>query len=33
MNNLTELLVSLAVAAIPIIGAWISKQLLANKHA
>lgn len=33
MNNLTELLVSLAVAAIPIIGAWISKQLLANKQA
>ena len=33
MNNLTELLVSLAVAAVPIIGAWISKQLLANKQA
>lgn len=33
MNNWTELLVSLAVAAIPIIGAWISKQLLANKQA
>ncbi|UYN55601.1 phage holin [Lacticaseibacillus chiayiensis] len=33
MNSLTELLVSLAVAAIPIIGAWISKQLLANKQA
>lgn len=33
MNNWTELLVSLAVAAVPIIGAWISKQLLANKQA
>ncbi|BBD20151.1 holin [Lactobacillus phage T25] len=33
MNNWTELLVSLAVAAIPIIGAWISKQLLDNKQA
>lgn len=33
MNNWTELLVSLAVAAIAIIGAWISKQLLANKQA
>ena len=33
MNNWTELVVSLAVAAIPIIGAWISKQLLANKQA
>ena len=33
MNNWTELLVSLAVAAIPIIGTWISKQLLANKQA
>ncbi|ABY84319.1 holin [Lactobacillus phage Lrm1] len=32
MNNWTELLVSLAVAAVPIIGAWISKQLLANKQ-
>ncbi|MDN6807655.1 MAG: phage holin, partial [Lacticaseibacillus paracasei] len=26
MNNWTNLVVSLAVAAIPIIGAWISKQ-------
>jgi LL-H family phage holin len=33
MNNWTELLVSLAAAAVPIIGAWISKQLLANKQA
>ena len=33
MNNWTELLVSLAVAAVPIIGTWISKQLLANKQA
>lgn len=33
MNNWTDLVVSLAVAAIPIIGAWISKQLLANKQA
>ncbi|RWZ62074.1 phage holin [Lacticaseibacillus paracasei] len=33
MNNLTELLVSLAVAAIPVIGAWISKELLTNKKA
>ncbi|AGP70914.1 Phage holin [Lacticaseibacillus rhamnosus LOCK900] len=33
MNNWTELLVSLAVAAVPITGAWISKQLLANKQA
>ncbi|MES5902822.1 phage holin, partial [Lacticaseibacillus paracasei] len=33
MNNLTDLVVSLAVAAVPIIGAWISKQLLANKQA
>ena len=33
MNNWTELLVSLALAAVPIIGAWISKQLLANKQA
>lgn len=33
MNNWTELLVSLAVAAVPIIGGWISKQLLANKQA
>lgn len=33
MNNWTELVVSLAVAAVPIIGAWISKQLLANKQA
>ena len=31
MNNWTDLVVSLAVAAVPIIGAWISKQLLANK--
>ena len=33
MNNWTDLVVSLAVAAVPIIGAWISKQLLANKQA
>ncbi|MHB7982078.1 phage holin [Lacticaseibacillus paracasei] len=33
MNDWTDLIVSLAVAAIPIIGAWISKQLLANKQA
>lgn len=33
MNNWTDLVVSLAVAAIPIVGAWISKQLLANKQA
>ena len=33
MNNWRDLVVSLAVAAIPIIGAWISKQLLANKKA
>lgn len=33
MNNWIDLVVSLAVAAIPIIGAWISKQLLANKQA
>lgn len=33
MNNWTELVVSLAVATIPIIGAWLSKQLLANKQA
>lgn len=33
MNNWTELLVSFAVAAVPIIGAWISKQLMANKQA
>lgn len=33
MNNWTELLASLAVATIPIIGAWLSKQLLANKQA
>ena len=33
MNNWTDLVVSLAVTAIPIIGAWISKQLLANKQA
>ncbi|WP_445623867.1 phage holin [Lacticaseibacillus paracasei] len=33
MNNLTELLVSLAVAAIPVIGAWIPKELLTNKKA
>ncbi|MFT8540365.1 MAG: phage holin, partial [Leuconostoc mesenteroides] len=26
MNNWTDLVVSLAVATIPIIGAWISKQ-------
>ena len=33
MNSWTDLVVSLAVAAVPIIGAWISKQLLANKQA
>lgn len=33
MNNWTDLVVSIAVAAVPIIGAWISKQLLANKQA
>lgn len=32
MNNWTDLVVSLAVAAVPIIGAWLSKQLLANKQ-
>lgn len=33
MNNWTDLVVSIAVAAVPIIGIWISKQLLANKQA
>lgn len=33
MNNWTDLVVALAVAAVPIIGTWISKQLLANKQA
>ncbi|WP_338147630.1 phage holin [Limosilactobacillus fermentum] len=32
MNNWTDLVVSLAVAAVPIIGVWLSKQLLANKQ-
>lgn len=33
MNNWTDLVVSLAVAAIPIIGAWVSKEILKNKKA
>ena len=33
MNNWTELVESIAVAELPIIGAWVSKQLLANKQA
>lgn len=33
MNNITELIVSLATAAIPIVGAWVAKEILKNKKA
>ncbi|WP_125702411.1 phage holin [Lacticaseibacillus daqingensis] len=33
MNNWTELIVSIAVAVIPVIGAFVSKRLVGNKQA
>lgn len=33
MNNITDLIVSLATAAIPIVGAWVAKEILKNKKA
>ncbi|WP_374706486.1 phage holin [Lacticaseibacillus sp. 866-1] len=33
MNNLSNLIVSIAVAVIPIIAAYVSKEIVANKNA